>query len=102
MEVCCAALRMEYQKRGNQIDFIGIILIFFEACAGLDSKHTKEIPFFYPFHFLLDQKVFKIFHLFFSIDEKKQKSRLIFSLCELPTAKKSFGFGSHKFYKLLN
>jgi hypothetical protein len=54
MEVCRAALRMEYQKRGNLIDFIGIIMIFFEACAGLDSKYTKEIPFFYPFYFLLD------------------------------------------------
>jgi hypothetical protein len=28
MEVCCAALRMEYQKRGDQSDFIEIILIF--------------------------------------------------------------------------
>jgi hypothetical protein len=42
MEVCYAALRMEYQKRGNQIDFIGIILIFFEACTEFDSVCTKS------------------------------------------------------------
>ena len=78
MEVCCAALRMEYQKRGIQSDFIEIILIFFEACAGLDSKYTKEIPFFIHFTFCLIKKYSKFSIFSFPLMKRNKNLDLSF------------------------
>ena len=89
MEVRCAALRMEYQKRMVHSNFIGIILIFYIFCIKTKDEHqllmllyklitsivseqqTANIDFIkieihfkqritFNFNtFLLDQKVFK-------------------------------------------
>jgi hypothetical protein len=39
MEVRCAALRMEYQKRMVHSNFIGIILIFYVFCIKTKDEH---------------------------------------------------------------
>jgi hypothetical protein len=39
MEVRCAALRMEYQKRMVHSNFIGIILIFCVFCIKTKDEH---------------------------------------------------------------